>query len=86
MIIEKEKKIMLKKYYISKSPLTKIFYLKNTLIACGNTPVIYAWKFNTKKIDTDNLFSFIEKDTSNVIFVESNVTSIDIIPNGDEVH
>lgn len=85
MIIEKEKKIMVRKYYISKSPITKIFYLKNTLIACGNTPVIYSWKFNIKKNDNENIFSFIEKETSNIIFVESNITSIDVIFNGDEV-
>jgi len=71
MIIEKEKKIMIKKYYISKSPLTKIIYLKNTLIALGNTPIIYSWKFNNKKENQDNIFAFIERDTSNVVFVKA---------------
>jgi len=85
MFVEKEKKIMVRKYYISKSPLTKIIYLKNTLIVCGNTPVIYSWKFNNKKENPDNIFAFIERDTSNVVFVESNITSIDIFTNGDEV-
>jgi len=85
MIIDKEKKFMVKKYYISKSPLTKIIYLKNTLIACGNTPIIYSWKFNNKNESPENLFGYIERETSHVVFVESNITSIDIISNGDEV-
>lgn len=86
MIIEKEKKIMIRKYYISKSPLTKLFFLRNTLIACGNTPIIYTWKFNIKKLNPENFFQFIENDSSNVTFVDSNILSIDVIPNGDEVN
>lgn len=85
MIVDKEKKIMLRKYFISKSPITKIFFnmgvdnnannSQGSLICAGEGPVIYSWKFDANNLDHDYVFDFLEKERSKLIFVDSNVLS-----------
>ena len=77
LIVDKEKKILLRKYYISKSPITKIIYFKDTFICAGENPIIYSWKFNPNKIDSEYVFDFLEKEKSKLIFVDSNIISMD---------
>ena len=83
VFLDKEKKILLRKYYISKSAITKIIFFNDTFICAGENPIIYSWKFNKDKIDEDYVFDFLEKEKSKLIFVDSNIVSMDF-ENGSE--
>lgn len=77
LILDKEKKILLRKYYISKSAITKMKFFSDTFICAGENPIIYSWKFNKDKIDQDYVFDFLEKEKSKLIFVDGSVISMD---------
>lgn len=76
LILDKEKKLMIRKYYISKCPITKIIFFKDTLICGGESPIVYSWKINSA-LDNVNVFDFLEKDKSDVLFVDGHITSLD---------
>jgi hypothetical protein len=78
IIMEKEKKIILKKYYISKCAITRISINKDTLLCSGESPVILCWRYNFEKMDTKH-FDFIENERSKILFVDNNITSISFI-------
>ena len=67
MIIDKEKKVLFKKYLISKFPLTKVFFLNEHFICAGEGPLIYCWKFDNEKLDFRNVFSFLENGKEKAI-------------------
>jgi WD40 repeat protein len=77
LVVDKEKKNLIRKYYITKTPISKIIYFKDSLIVGGQSPIVYSWKFNQDKIDQENVLDFLEKEKSKLIFVEGSVTSMD---------
>jgi hypothetical protein len=81
MVIDKEKKLLIRKYYIAKHSLTQIKLTDNDLVITGNSPIIYQWKINKNSIDADSVFDFLEKGKSNLIFLDSNITSISLFKN-----
>jgi len=78
IIIEKDKKVMLKKYYISKSAITRINISRDTLICSGESPVILCWRYSFDRMDT-NHFDFIENERSKILFVDNNISSISFV-------
>ena len=86
MIIDKERKVLFKKYLISKFPLTKIFFLNEHFICAGEGPLIYCWKYENEKIDYRNVFSFLEsgKDKATLLFLDSAVNSMVLSETGEE--
>ena len=81
MIIDKERKVLFKKYLISKFPLTKIFFLNEHFICAGEGPLIYCWKYENEKIDYRNVFSFLEsgKDKATLLFSHCSVNEAVIV-------
>ena len=86
MIIDKEKKVLFKKYLISKFPLTKIFFYNEHFICAGEGPLIYCWKYNNEKIDYRNVFSFLEdgKEKATLLFLDSAVNSMTLSETAEE--
>ena len=84
IIIDKEKKNMLRKYYISKAPICKILYFKDYFICAGENPIVYIWKVNQEKINHEYVFDFLEKEKSNLVFVDSNINALDFQNGGSE--
>lgn len=78
MIIDKERKVLFKKYLISKFPLTKVFFLNGHFICAGEGPLIYCWKYDNEKLDFRNVFSFLEngKEKATLLFLDSAVNSM----------
>ena len=84
LIFDKEKKVLVRKYIISKFPITKIYFVGSHFICAGEGPIIYHWEFDPKKISISNVFSFLENQKSNLLFLDSSVTSVEISENGNE--
>jgi WD40 repeat protein len=85
LILEKEKKVMLRKYYISKTAITRINMFKDYLVITGESPVVFSWNYSFKDIDHENIFDFFLKDKSRILFVDNNITSVDFQQNSQEV-
>jgi WD40 repeat protein len=85
MILEKEKKTMLRKFYIAKSAITRINIFKDFLVITGESPVVFSWKFNLKFVDYDNIFEFFQGEKAKILFVDNNITSTDFQQLGQEV-
>jgi len=83
-IFDKEEKNLYRKYIISKFPITKIYFIKNHFICAGEFPIIYHWEFESNNISINNIFSFLENQKSNFLFIDSSITSFDISENGNE--
>lgn len=86
IVLDKDKKVLLRKFYISKNPITKINFYDDRFICSGDAPIIYMWKFNPNELNYDYLFDFFEKEKSNLIFVDSNIIAADYQQNGREVN
>ena len=86
MIIDKERKVLFKKYLISKFPLTKVFFLNGHFICAGEGPLIYCWKYDNEKLDFRNVFSFLEngKEKATLLFLDSAVNSMVLSETGEE--
>ncbi len=84
MIVDKEKKIMFKKYIISKFPLTKIFFVGEHFVCAGEGPLLYCWKFENEKLESRNIFSFLEKEKPTLLFLDSAVNSVTLSESGEE--
>ena len=86
MIIDKERKVLFKKYLISKFPLTKVFFLNEHFICAGEGPLIYCWKYDNEKLDYRNIFSFLEsgKEKATLLFLDSAVNSMVLSETGEE--
>jgi WD40 repeat protein len=84
LILDKVKKTVLKKYMISKFPLTKVFFIGEHFICTGEGPLVYCWKFDNEKLDNKNIFSFLEKEKPTLLFLDGAVNSIAISESGEE--
>ena len=78
LIIDKQTKTLIRKYIICKFPITKIFFNNGNFIICGEGPIIYYWNFDFNKLNESNVFEFLQTEKSNLLFVDSNVNSIQI--------
>lgn len=77
LIIDKDKKLMLRKYYISKAPIIKIKFNKENIIFTSESPIVYCWKYDQSKITENYVFDFLQNEKPDLIFLDSNITSID---------
>ena len=84
MIVDKEKKSFFKKYIISKFPLTKIFFVGEHFVCVGEGPLAYCWKFEREKLESKNVFSFLEKEKATLLFLDSAVNSATLSETGEE--
>ncbi len=84
LIVDKEKKSMFKKYIISKFPLTKLFFVGEHFICAGEGPLLYCWKFEKEKLESKNIFSFLEKEKATLLFLDSAVNSMVLSESGEE--
>ena len=53
LVIEKEKKNLIKKYLISQAPITGINFSLERLVITSDSPVIYSWTIPFNKIDEE---------------------------------
>jgi WD40 repeat protein len=81
LIIDKEKKILIRKFYISKTPITKILFQKDNFICAGESPIVYCWRYDPERINSEYVFDFLEKEKSRLIFIDSNIVSISFTEN-----
>jgi WD40 repeat protein len=87
LVIEKEKKLLIKKYLISQAPILSINFSLERLVMTSDSPVIYSWMIPFNKIDEDTVFDFL-KDTkenkASVIFLDKNIRAVDFTVDGRE--
>ena len=84
IILDKEKKLVIRKYIISKFPLTHLYYSNTSFVCCGEGPLVFQWNFDSSKISMSNVFQFFEKEKANLFFLDSCVSSIQITHSGKE--
>jgi WD40 repeat protein len=84
LIVDKERKSMFKKFIISKFPLTKLFFVEEHFICAGEGPLLYCWKFEKEKLESKNIFSFLEKEKATLLFLDSAVNSMVLSESGEE--
>lgn len=83
LILDKEKKVLLRKYMISKFPITHLCFFNDSFICCGEGPIIHQWSFDPNSISTNNVFQFLEKEKSNLILLDSSITSVQLMNGKD---
>lgn len=87
LLLEKERKQLVKKYLVSQCPLLNIIFSYEKLIITTDSPVIYSWSIPFNKIDEDTALDFI-KDTkennASVMFLDKNITAVDFSNDGKE--
>lgn len=85
LIMDKEKKILIRKFFLFQNPITKIFFTQERLILTGESPIVLSWIIPFKKFSNSYVFEFLEKDKSNIMFLENNVLSCFFTSEGNEV-
>ncbi|MCQ2816953.1 MAG: WD40 repeat domain-containing protein [archaeon] len=81
-IVDKETKNVIRKYKITKFPLTHMKYCLNCFTCCGEGPIIFNWKFNPDTLSISNIFEFFEKEKANMLFIDGDVCSMCLEKNG----
>ena len=71
IFIDNEKKKFIKKYLISKFPLTKLYFSNSYFICAGEGPLLYIWKLS--KINISNI---LENQKPNLLFFDGPIKSI----------
>lgn len=87
LILEKEKKQLIKKYLISQTPLTSIYFSLERLVITSDSPVIYSWMIPFNKIDEETVFDFMKETKENqscVLFLDRNIRAVDFTVDGRE--
>lgn len=87
LVVEKEKKQLLKKYLISQCPLLSIHFSLERLVITSDSPVIYSWMIPFDKIDEDSVFDFLKEtkeNKANVVFLDNNIRCTDFTVDGRE--
>jgi hypothetical protein len=85
LVIDKEKKIVIRKFFLFQNPITRIFFTEERLILTGESPIILSWIIPYKKFTSSYVFDFLEKDKSSILFLENNVLSCFFTNAGNEV-
>ena len=85
LIIDKEKKILIRKFFLFQNPILKIFFTEERLILTGESPIILSWLIPFKKFNNDYVFEFLEKEKSSILFLDNNVNSAFFTNSGTEV-
>ena len=75
IIIDNEKKKFIKKYLISKFPLTKIYFSDSYFICAGEGPILYIWD---KPYENNDFSSFLERQKPKLLFLDGQINSISI--------
>lgn len=83
LVLDKEKKVVLRKYMISKFPITHIYYFNDTFVCCGEGPIIYHWSFDSSNITSNNVLQFLEKEKANLLLLDSSITSMQLFNGKD---
>ena len=76
IMIDNFKKEFIKKYLISKFPLTKIYYSDYYFICAGEGPLLYFWKFTDD--EKNNFSEFLEIKKPNLLFFDGKINSISL--------
>ena len=75
ILIDNENKKFLKKYLISKFPLTKIYFSDSYFICGGEGPILYIWY---KHYENNDFSNFLENQKPNLLFLDGQINSISI--------
>ncbi len=84
LVVDKERRLLMKKYIIIANPITSIYFTADKLILLGESQAIVSW--NIPKNDLFEMsFDFIEKEKSKILFVDNYATSSNFVHPGNEV-
>jgi len=84
LVVDKDRRLLLKKYIIIANPITCIKYTEEKLILAGESQAIVSWSIPKNDL-FEMSFDFIEKEKSKILFVDNYVTSASFVKNGNEV-
>ena len=86
LLIEKEKKILIRKYLVSQRPLLSIFFKLERIIITADNPVVYSWQIPYSRIDETSAFDFMKdtKEGCSIMFLDHNTRSLDFTVDGKE--
>lgn len=86
LLIEKEKKNLIRKYSISQSAIMSIDFKLNRLIVTSDGPVIYSWTIPYSLIDEKNAFDFMKNTQAgcDVLLLDSQIRVCDFTADGKE--
>ena len=77
LLIDNIKKEFIKKYLISKFPLTKIYFSYSYFICGGEGPLLFFWKFSEKQ---KNFPDILENKKPSLLFFDGRINSIALSP------
>lgn len=86
IVIDKEKKNLIRKFFVFQNPIMKIFFTDERLILTGESPIVLSWVIPFKKFNNEYVFEFLEKEKSSILFLENNITSANFTSSGNEVN
>ena len=84
IIIDKESKAIFRTYCLRNFALTKIFFEGEHFVCAGEAPIVFCWKFNENKVNSNNVFSFLETEKKTLLYLDSAVNSLTLSENGEE--
>ena len=64
----------MKKYLISKFPLTKVYFFNSYFICAGEGPLLYIWKFTD--LEKNNFTQYLEIKKPYLLFFDGKINSI----------
>ena len=85
LVVDKEKKVLIRKFFLFQNPIIKIFFTEERLILTGDSPILLSWIIPYKKFNSEYVFDFLEKDKSSIMFLEDNICSAFFTATGNEV-
>ena len=74
LFIDNIKKEFMKKYLISKFPLTKVYFFNSYFICAGEGPLLYIWKFTD--LEKNNFTQYLEIKKPYLLFFDGKINSL----------
>lgn len=86
LVIDKEKKLLIKKYCVSQTMVNSIKFKLDRLIVTTESPIIYSWKIPYAKIDEESVFDFVKstKENCSLLFLDKEIRCSDFTIDGKE--
>ena len=83
IVLDGVQKTFIKKYLISKYPLTKMIFTDSYFICGGEGPLLYIWNISENKSNF-NLIQFLGNEKPNLIFFDGTINSIGVSSKANE--
>lgn len=76
LVVDKEKKILIKRICIIDDPVINIVLRNNRLIVTGEAPIVINWRISKEDLDNENPLAILEQEESKVQFVDDNIRAV----------